>query len=547
MKITFYKKCVLSKAYQNVYATQTRLNTYLETLQSKEITLNTVYPKFTDEFIITNSDFTIMEYNYLKIDYEYEDTQNNFTLYMFIDKIEIMNKVAKVFVSMDYWHSYWEQVNFHKGILQTTTMRGLETKYSHIQDFETNKNFRISKQENSNYVYLICDVQVYTLVSGEVEPTFIQPLKILIARYDTGNLQYYTHFGDVNDIMGYVIALQSGKYFGVWDDTIGSDPDLVMHPYYFKIVNTYVIPHFMLKNKINTADGITADRRITFIHDPNSGIPSLPFVITGYILTFTFYDEMLLYDYTVVDDEMVFAVGGMTYSEPKLFNGHSEKISYYLYFDCGSLYLYMRINNKKIDITENYKYNLLYNSVTAEEQQLRELNLSTSKLSTALSGSVEEFMGVVSGIIGVALMSNPATEVLGVSMLLGGASSVAGSMNNWVEYDKLNQVPYSSFIKGVGIKNNALLNAISGICIYTKKSNAEPESIDGIYNYLNVKSIEKEYGYNVDNYLTYLKPNYQEFVKFKSIEISGLNENILNNIRNILLNGVRIWTNGTIQ
>lgn len=130
MKITLYKKCILSNSYSEVFDVfhkdsnnKVALERYLASLQKYEIVADNVYVPNSGRITLELSEgnVNVYEYNYMYL----EDVENNFRRYCFIDDITVVNGLAVISFSEDIWSNYASSMEIRKSLL----VRSRATKY----------------------------------------------------------------------------------------------------------------------------------------------------------------------------------------------------------------------------------------------------------------------------------------------------------------------------------------------------------------------------------------------------------------------------------
>ena len=123
---TLYKNCILNNSYTEVFDTihkdsnnNTAFDRYINTLTKFEGSIADSYGSASGSFSIELDFLTngtkdnIYEYNYML----FNDTDNNFKRYCFIDNIEVVNGYVIVRYSEDIWHTYSKDMNIRKSLL----------------------------------------------------------------------------------------------------------------------------------------------------------------------------------------------------------------------------------------------------------------------------------------------------------------------------------------------------------------------------------------------------------------------------------------------
>lgn len=579
MKITLYKKCILSNSYSEVFDVfhktkdpltneeTVALQRYLSSLTKYEITADNVYVpnsgKITLEldFDYENVSNNIYEYNYMYL----EDTDNNFRRYCFIDDITVVNGLAVISFSEDIWSNYASSMEIRKSLL----VRSRATKYGSWSipfyapgmAYEGNNplkftdlagnNIQLSDTNNRN-VALICQLQVYNLSQEGVisdrkvytvaantldielsEGTFVFPLKKTPAKES------------VYEIIRQLYIKSSAKEFIV--PGTNNLPSL-----YYQISNVLLLPAYC----------VTGQSRTNMIGTVN---------ITG-SATCVFYKLDISIGDIPSNDSMVFVktitldknfkrigIGCITNLQPVVENSTSIEVKIGVAYDDFSIGVYLVFQNQIIEITNDFLFDIPISVQTADvtQQQLanRELKTMNAKLGIA-NGALQIRKGMLDTSIGVGsmLIGGAIGGVTGVGTMIGGAGGFAGGtteigkgitsiIGSQKQLEIANRQMFASN-KGTNINYNVMLNARFGVVIaYMQPDNTTEvqanidntgyvcnEIVDDLFNKPITDTVAT--AYNV--------------MRFDFVNIFGkFTQNIAKALRAILYNGFKIWYDET--
>lgn len=585
MKITLYKKCILSNSYSEVFDVfhktkdpltneeTVALQRYLSSLTKYEITADNVYVpnsgKITLEldFDYENVSNNIYEYNYMYL----EDTDNNFRRYCFIDDITVVNGLAVISFSEDIWSNYASSMEIRKSLL----VRSRATKYGDWSipfyapgmAYEGNNplkftdlagnNIQLSDTNNRN-VALICQLQVYNLSQEGVisdrkiytvaantldielsEGTFVFPLKKTPAKES------------VYEIIRQLYIKSSAKEFIV--PGTNNLPSL-----YYQISNVLLLPGYCVTGQSKTnmigAVNITGSATCVFYKlDISIGdIPS--------------NDSMVFVKTITLDKNFKrVGIGCINNLQQITENGTSIEVKIGIAYDDFSIGVYLVFQNQIIEITNDFLFDIPISVQTADvtQQQAanRELKTMNAKLGIANAGIdiATGYMGAIinAGMIGLGVEMNavlPATSYSGMSTGMKGAGGFASSINSvgkgitaLIGSQKQLEVANRSMFttnKGTNINYNVMLNARFGIVIaYIVPDNETKvqaninnvgyvcnEIVDDLFNKPITDTVAT--AYNV--------------MRFEFANIFGnFTQNIAKALRAILYNGFKIWYDET--
>ena len=569
MKITLYKKCILSNSYSEVFDVfhktedpvtkeeTVALQRYLSSLTKYEIVADNVYVpnsgKITLE--INENNVNIYEYNYMYL----EDTDNNFRRYCFIDDITVVNGLAVISFSEDIWSNYASSMEIRKSLL----VRSRATKYGDWSipfyapgmAYEGNNTVVIKDIDgtviDNNYtrpsplqVACAVNIQLYNLTTQGVANNRILLTGIFVYSYG-GDKRSYGSTDMLLQLVREVTQLSAGTTVSY----NGKD-------YYYDIVSVKAIP----KQFGIFKDIITGDATVTI--QKNSTI-SYYFYATGAGIFYKdgikhgILDKVL--DKEIENDYTRLGIGLISNIIP--IENNSTKITYSILFkwDLTSWKFYISIQNKLIEISDEFDILIPISvqsaDVTQQQAAARELKTMSAKLGIA-GGALQIRKGMLDTSIGVSglLLGGAIGGVTGVGSMLGGASGfVSGTteigkgitsiIGGQKELEIANREMFSTS-KAIKVNSDGVLNGYYGIIQYfiapdnTTEVQANidntgyvcNEIVDDLFNKPITDTVAT--AYNV--------------MRFDFVNIFGkFTQNIAKALRAILYNGFKIWYDET--
>lgn len=570
MKITLYKKCILSNSYSEVFDVfhkdsnnKVALERYLASLQKYEIDADNVYVPNSGRITLelSEGDVNVYEYNYMYL----EDEDNNFRRYCFIDDITVVNGLAVISFSEDIWSNYASSMEIRKSLL----VRSRATKYGSWSipfyapgmEYEgnnplkfvdlNNQNIQLSDTNNRN-VGFVCQLQVYNLSQEGVisdrqiytvaantlntetsEHTFLFPLKKTNAKES------------VYEIIRQLYIKSSAKQFIV--PGTNNLPSL-----YYQISNVLLVPAYCVTgqsktNMIGTVN-ITGSASCVFYKlDISIGdIPS--------------NDSMVFVKTITLDKNFKrIGVGCITNLQPLVENGTSIEVKIGVAYDDFSIGVYLVFQNQLIEITNDFLFDIPISVQTADvtQQQAanRELKTMNAKLGIA-NGALQIRKGMLDTSIGFGsmLLGGAVGGVAGIGLMTGGAGGFASGtteigkgitsiIGSQKQLEIANRYMFASN-KGTNINYNVMLNARFGIVIAYMQPDNESEVQANINNtgYVCNEIVDDLF----NKPLTDTVATAYNVMRFDFTNIFGnFTQNIAKALRAILYNGFKIWYNET--
>lgn len=571
LKITFYKGCKINNRYEEVFSqgikTGSLINIfeeYLSNLTKETVEIQNVYYENRGELVLDRilDERNIYSYNYLKIICE-EDEQVIWKRYCFINNINIKNDCVYINYEEDVWHSYSKEIlGFNNSLLSNTRIK----KYSNLTpkllklpiEYDGNNPLLISNLSSFNKYYAIIEIQLYERVSGTEYPT--NPRKTMyciLADYIILPLtnQYFinTIEFDYNTIIEKItnIANNIPNGYALYTDVKGTSSDLYFS---FTIGNIYLLPSSFYINMGLQTTGVFGVELNKF---PNGQASNILYFLPE--LKFTSLDELsdnTIFTKVIDDDYKMISIGTFNNQIKLIHNGTSHNLKISLLYTKSELSIIMNIDNQVIDISDDFIYNVPFETISSEEYASRLVYTNLKKLGVLFSGYLN-FEKMISGTrkaifgglqAGVATDSeNSMQQLKGYEKALEGEQEKRigqwGLYKNFFEYKAVTGAIYSNE-KGVFNSAVNIRNQKDGILKFSINPDNE--------NY--VKQVRNKFGYITYEYIndiSLLDINnvdyfYEENINYNVIKMTNSNvygnfpQEIADILNEILNNGIRI-------
>ena len=572
MKITLYKKCILSNSYSEVFDVfhktkdpltneeTVALQRYLSSLTKYEITADNVYVpnsgKITLEldFDYENVSNNIYEYNYMYL----EDTDNNFRRYCFIDDITVVNGLAVISFSEDIWSNYASSMEIRKSLL----VRSRATKYGDWSipfyapgmGYEGNNPLKINTMlnvpistDNPSAMNILCQLQTYTLseqgvISDRQVYTSIVSYAETVKPSNTRKLFFDFKAEPATGDYSATEVVQ-GLY------KLSSSTKLNGTQKYFQISNVLLIPNYLSE--------IITKKEIGTVQNVNVSNGTLECVFCEIDIANTKKGELyFLQEYNVNNDFTLLGVGTINRIIPIVPNGNKIKVSFGISYDNFSVALFLSVQNQLYEITEDYVCEVPISVQTADVTQqqasvreLRDLNakigISNAK-SEMLTSSIQTFIG------GATMAVTPLVGDL--NQLLRGGSMVAEAKNRNIrasneligsnkELEIANRKMFTTN-KAISVKQNTLINGVKDLLLYYIDANNTTEVQANIDNtgYVCNEIVDDLFNKPITDEVA----TAYNIMRFDFANIFGnFTQNIAKALRAILYNGFKIWYDET--
>lgn len=565
MNITLYANCIVNSNYDEVFSSTDKLDDHLYSLDKYEVELPDMYLSYTGtlqfeyEKNFFSFDKSIMECSYLKI--ISTNTEEPQKLYAFINHIELINGICILEYTTDIWHTYLNKWTFRDGLL-TRTLRPdiykIKEKEYPFTIFGTNnvnvKNIKNNNNELLDECYIVCTLQLYKLESGSTTKvnrilrSYILKFKELFSgkslfTFALGGLvdgkhTKYNPLTTLDNAIAQLIIGQSKTHGVKFDDSTE------VEYMYYDITNVYLLP----KDTIELGTGYQyADGGfIIAAGDNNQNLSAVPIDMGDFII----YSTEIECDYKNL------SIGCFTNRAELQNNGLNEVVNIRCTVRNDNLYFYLLLDNRIIDITENFRYELPWQGVTADtliqrsiSTELQNMALENSRTKTGL-GIAKSSVNTVGSIANAVLAITPSKMVSGVTGVANNVLDIGSGVADLelnAEQEKANNAEKYSNSKANECTSQSLVNALYGICLF---SVADDENYS---NYQETQDKLNQVGYKVSHYTSFLSFDnvsdhaLYDIVKFDFVRISGLPADLNNAIKRILLNGTKIWYIGVYK
>lgn len=578
MKITLYKKCILSNSYSEVFDVfhktkdpltneeTVALQRYLSSLTKYEITADNVYVpnsgKITLEldFDYENVSNNIYEYNYMYL----EDTDNNFRRYCFIDDITVVNGLAVISFSEDIWSNYASSMEIRKSLL----VRSRATKYG---DWSIPFYAPGMAYEGNNTV-VIKDIDG-TVIDNDYTRTSIFQVACAV------NMQLYnlTAQGVANNriLLTGVFAFSYGgdkHLYGSTDMLLqlvreltqlsaGTQVSYNGKDYYYDLVSVKAIPvqFGIFKDIITGNPTVTIQKSDTisyYFYSTQAGI-------FNNVISHGILHKVL--DKTIENDYTRLGIGLISNIIPIENNSTPITYSILVKWDITSWKLYISIQNKLIEISDGFDILIPISvqsaDVTQQQAAARELKGLNAKLGMA-SGALDIVGGVAETAIGWATADTGmalgtvlgAPPFAGSDMVLSGAKGAfsgiekAGKgalriIGGQRELEIANRKMFSTS-KAIKVNSDGVLNGYYGIVQYFIAPDNATEVQANIDNtgYVCNEIVDDLFNKPITDTVA----TAYNIMRFDFVNIFGkFTQNIAKALRAILYNGFKIWYDET--
>ena len=549
MKITLYKKCILNSNYNEVFDLTEHERTvngitenysvftdYLKTLENVVIDLPNTYYSEGMQFTLRITGETkfrdAYSFNYCK--FEVEDL----TRYCFITDIKLANTVATYSTSEDTWTNYALSMNIRYGYLtnclRLSLKEGTQVKkinyYELPVKYESNNLLKFNRVQSMDSLFnIIFQLQCYNIVTGSETSKRISRT-VLFTVNKTENNKLTTRF-NTSEVNKFLTALQIGSSNGKIS-LLNEIKD-----FFGETTANYQIDNVTILPANWNLDNFTfSDKESAIIGNFAITLP-----ITSYIVLFDY--TQLLYNNKSTDGTLkeitngtldnnfkIYSFGTRTEQHEVTVNG--TEIPYSLKISCcnSDFKLFLDFQEKSIEITENFVYEIPFNALTADITAQRKIAKNTA-IYQGISGIIA---GTANTAFNIANFGK-GNKSANFSRIVGGVQQVG---NGIVSIVNANTRQYTTN-KGTFAKSNAFLNAQYGLCYTT----IEADNAEYVKNIINLS------GYNVyevitDNIIFNQDCTTFNILKFDSIVIYGsFSEKIKKQLENILTNGFRVFYN----
>lgn len=616
MILTLYKNCILNDNYNEVFdlTKKTRVidgitesysvfTDYLKGLDKNTINLPNVYYSRNMSFTLgisgENKAKEAFEYNYCKIEAE------GIVRYCFITDIELANSVATYYTEEDIWSNYAYDMQFRYGYLTNA----LRTRYKKVDNdgnitykdinyytlpagYQSNNLPKYARERTMDSLYnIVLQLQTYNLETGGATSKRVVRTVLLSFLTETGidpetketiwNISYNFSEKEVLDYLTNLQIASSSRTIALGKNIISYYTDKDTYDANFQIDNITILPKdWNITNKLAT---ITQDELkeatvglyVTQISETQlvQGITFINFPQVFYGNDYSHITPKELISGELENDFKIISFGTRTGQYEINMNGTSIPYSVDLSSDDTNFKILLNLQNKCIDITNDFVLEIPFDVVTADTTAQRKIAKNTAiynGVANIIGGTAQVALNIGS----IAKGNITSTETYNKDIqyevskrgkynrigensekikssnpqrpgsfggIIGGVKSVADGIVGIVNAN----TPQYTTNTGTFVTSEALLNAVYGLCyLYI-----EPDNTEFVQNMLNL------IGYNVfeviyDNIIFNQDFIFDNVLKFETVDIYGsFPLSIKEALEKILTSGFRIYynTNADIQ
>lgn len=570
MKITLYENCIVNDRYNEVFHNSI-FDDYLNSLSHVTLEIDDTYTTFNGRLVIQHiltNNKSIYKYNYMKVqtdDNQFEGV--GFTRYCFVDNIEIHNGYVTLDYSEDIWHSYSKGINIRNSYL--TRSRQLQYENRAIPVYRLplpfgGNNLPVAVKRpftgtKSGYS-IVARLQTYQLSSGgpptQREAVFSvigsKSLDIIVS--DITKTQVFDDINTLEETLTLFETLSADKNFKTDYEHSTDQADK-----YFEIDDIYVIPSQFIPNitESHTPIGSIVKERASasgeYVYEYYHCYKLVDFYN---VTSSTLVDYAEVYSDTIawqsVDNFKNISVGILS-NQVALDNNGSD-INFKI-LTGGSTYefsILMLIQNKVVDVTNEFRVEIPFNSITGDVTAQRKI----AHYMQIMSGAVNTTKGIAQLIAGHGYEYTPPsfpTEAIvpsgDYSPQYGGLATESYTYPTPKEYSSafgkiaggivdIYKAVRPKYLTATSVKANskAILNCVNFPLMFQMGAD-NTEEVEGTIDNI---------GYSVDEIFDTRAINtiFDDYnvVQFDFINLYGdFPQNIANALKSILRNGVKIW------
>ena len=574
IRIILYSGCMLTDNYQNVFSYKKNssgsyiyspFEYYLDSLYHKTFDIDTIYQE--DNSVLNfkldstsygtgGNSLSIYSFNYMEIQSIGENNEILLKRYAFINSIKIGNDIAQISYKIDVWHTYVNNIkginlSFLKGLRLVkdksqqyplpSPMRNL-TYYNLPIDFAGNNKLIIPTDSNTYGVdihcILIVQVQFYLGQKlGDASTTYSKYILIdRLANNDTSLIK----FKDVHNVINNLC-----KATQVQESYDGSAIKL-----FFDIGNIYVLPFTEeITNKFGARNEY---KRFDYKDNAENIYTACHF---RDLLSYSDYDFTLpfnIFNFTFANNFKTLSIGNFSTRIKVIPNGTDISVSMMCSLRSDNFKIYLNVENKFIDISNDYYYEPLQNYLSGSTIAQQRLALSMKNLENNYgirSSLINNIGGMIKGIGGVAsgaISGNIGGAISGETSYIQNANRLAMDLDYYSEKRKLINEPIYNNAEIIKANDIAVLNArslIFALNIDSDNDNYVKNSVNNMgYNVYEYIINWNELGINIEPQLFYNKGIYFNTIQFGSCDLYGdFPSDIAKQLNKILEKGVKIW------
>lgn len=594
MIVTLYKNCKLNAKYKDIFYNKTFLNNYLSSLTNVTVLNdNNIFSRNEDKLVIDEGTITdFKQYNYMKI----QDGIGTF--YAFINNIKWINEMYIINYSEDIMSNYIEDIHIRNSLLtgcrslalyKGANKRNINYFDVPIQPKSNNYiNFEpyniLESKTTGDYVdhyapemCLVGKLQLYKLgTAGSAGKR--QPIIAILGRrvfsQEVGDYILVNSFNNVEELDKTIEYYLDGAN-SLTISEYGGDTDWV-----YEIDKLYVIPKSMITYKEPPYNQTTDTLYIAKFGTQSTDVRLIMYPLTQknnviYVPQDSFDKQLGLnntYTKTFNYDRKIDSIG--TFSSPikVINNGTNIEVKIITYIKYYAIKITLNMQNKIVDITDEFIVDLPYTKVNASELQLQRLqvdlqentiknkidNINLDIEQRTATGIISFASNIASGLtktVGSVITGNIAGAVNGISDAIFGSANTAVNSLYEIEKNK-NDIKYSS--ERINLINQKMycnssisqnkfsyFNGMFGLCVFriVEDNTQQIEQAINLNGYL-VREVVGDIIKELDT--ANLSNNY-EVLKFDEVNVYGvIAQDYIEIIEAVLMKGVRIWCQNTI-
>lgn len=423
MKLTLYKKCILNNSYSEVFdckvmtvkngQSMSILDAYLSGLDSISYTNDFIYTEGNGSFQIElyplqNAD-DIYSYNYLKIE-EFEDDKRTFKRYCFIDTItKIASDVVVVDYSEDIWSSYSSTMEIRDGVICNKFQNPTAPYYLPAPLDGNNKPTFNSVQSTAGNFMIVCQLQVYKLKEDGVSNnrlTYTVALAEISNALEPAGTKHLPGIYSDTQILNALVRGMADKYVYVYEGSIQE-----VAGYYYEIDNFTLLPATVTAvNSIGQLGVVGTVLTSMYEKGPTVAIAFLDLMDRR---SGTGFYRKELYNFTIENNYQNMSFGSLLSQYEITPNGGDITVKIEMVPSNYDFKLLLYMQNKVIDITNDFVVKMPFTSLNAEE--------NTSKKIQRELATINGVFDIVQGVADTGIQIAGAVMTGGMS-LLGGST-----------------------------------------------------------------------------------------------------------------------------
>lgn len=588
MILTLYKNCILNDNYNEVFDLTLRtvdgvessvFTDYLKSLKNTVINLPNVYYSRNMSFTLgisgDNKAKEAFEYNYCKIEAE------GIVRYCFITDIQLANSVATYYTEEDIWSNYAYDMQIRYGYLtQSKKLKynNLDINFYHLpQEYQSNNKIilyeahKITQSERIKF-NIICQLQCYTIATKE-HPTKRASKYVLITN---SSANYNFTYLEATSLL---LSIEYASSFATL--TLGDNLKWVgVDTANYEIDNIYIIPArwgigAWVKNasEQNKTAGLVASKTFEMQSKESALGGFTTFNANFYNLAYFLIDDgfyhnpRLLEEGAIKNNFKTKSIGTYTSQYDLSMNGTDITYSVTCFSSDTSFNLFLNVQEKIIDITNDFYYDIPIDALTADVMAQRKIahNLAIyNNVKGIISGTAETALNAAS----LATGNISATTIRTKKLNYGKHGNLtSGKYNSQTSYNPLGTGTYKGILGGVGdiadgiagliaeftpaytsvsgvfATSIAILNASLGI-VYSEITPDNEKIVNDFISLVgyNVYEVIKQNIIFSQNFIDY------NILRFNEIDIYGsFPQSIKLALENILTSGFKIWYNSELK